>query len=56
MNHPVGIHLLTAVVKATAPAFPACATCSLTMDMSRSLIAEEAFADRKLSANASCKA
>src|SRR5262245_5677724 len=56
MNHLVGIYLVTAVVKVTTPAFPVCATCSRTIDMSRSLIAEDAFADRKLSANASCKA
>src|SRR5262252_2128679 len=36
MNHLVGIYLVSAVVKVTAPAFPVCATCSRTMDMSRS--------------------
>jgi hypothetical protein len=49
---------VAAVIKSTAAAFRAGATYfrSRTMDMSRSLIAAEAFAERKLSANASCKA
>src|SRR5439155_827332 len=43
-------------IKATSTAFRVCVSRSRTMDMSRSLIAAEAFAERKLSANASCNA